>query len=121
MNSNHLIFVGFELTDRVIRLFEACFDRDRVYLEDPAYLETISVEDKRYVGKRIKDGAALDRIEDTARSVVSLLTRVNPEWREDADAALVIALAENIGGDSVVVEEANTDVSEAYDYSGLVD
>ena len=80
MEETHLIFVGFELTEKVKELFSDCSDRDRVYLEDPVYLETISLQETEYIGKRIKDGSAIDRIEDTARSVVSLLRRITPRW-----------------------------------------
>jgi hypothetical protein len=121
MNSHHLIFVGFELTDKVARLFEACSDRDRVYLEDPAYLETIVVEDKRYVGKRLKAGAALDRIEDTARSVVSLLNRVNSEWKEGADTALVMAVSDEGEVEGVTADGGVTSEAGDFDYSNLVD
>ena len=121
MNSQHLIFVGFELTSQVVRLFKGCADRDRVYLDDPAYLETITIENRRYVGKRIKDGAALDRIEDTARSVVSLLTRVNSEWDKGSDAALVMAVTEEGEDGGAIADDEETDESEGFDYSGLVD
>ncbi len=118
MNTDHLIFVGFELTEKVKTLFEACADRDRIYLEDPSFLEMVSIDDKRYVGKRVKDGTAIDRIEDTARSVVSLLTRVNAEWKSGAGEALVIAVEEGEEPEKTSEEE---DASARFDYLGLVD
>ena len=117
MSSDHFIFVGFERTEQVKGLLDACEERDRVYLDDPTYLENLSVDDRQFVGKRIKDGAALDRIEDTARSVVSLLARVNPKWTKRPDAALILAL-EDDGVEGA--EPANGD-DDGFDYAELVD
>ena len=95
MASEHLIFVGFELTETVSEMIEACADRDRAYLEDPAFLEIVFIDEKQYVGKRVKEGVAIDRIEDTARSVVSLLTRVNGDWSMGANQARILAVEED--------------------------
>ena len=115
MGAEQLIFVGFELTEKVSVLIDACADRDRVYLDDPTFLESVTIDGKPYLGKRVKDGIAIDRIEDTARSVVSLLTRVNDEWSSGADKALVLAVEE--GGPSA---ESQNELG-AFDYSELVD
>lgn len=117
MSSDHFIFVGFERTEPVNTLMEACAERDRVYMDDISYLECIRVDDRHFIGKRIKDGAALDRIEDTARSVVSLLSRVNPKWALLPDAALILALEDDGIEDTVVAESDD----EGFDYADLVD
>lgn len=120
MEETHLIFVGFELTDKVKKLFDDCTDRDRVYLEDPLYLETISLKETEYIGKRIKDGSAIDRIEDTARSVVSLLHRITPRWEMDPADAMVLAIQD--GGETADSTDADeTDGTDGYDYLSLVD
>jgi hypothetical protein len=117
MSSDHFIFVGFERTGQVDTLIDRCEERDKVYLSDPAYLEMIQVEGRPLIGKRIKDGAAVDRIEDTARSVVSLLTRVSSDWPFGPDAALVLAVEDN-GKDALLIDNEN---EENFDYSALVD
>ena len=114
MNSEQLIFVGFEVTRKVSDLIEACEDRDKVYLDDPTFLETVAIDGRQYLGKRVKDGVAIDRIEDTARSVVSLLMRVNREWSLNPSQALVLAVEE---GDSP--QESQGDLG-GFDYSELV-
>ncbi|MFO8071223.1 MAG: hypothetical protein R6V85_05035 [Polyangia bacterium] len=79
MSGAPIIFVGFELTERLEKQLGECRERDRAFVEDPAYIEKVVYEGRRFIGKRIDSGAAHDRIEDTARSVVSLLERANPE------------------------------------------
>jgi hypothetical protein len=116
MSSDQFIFVGFERTGQVDTLLSACEERDLIYLADPMYLESIHVNGKRYVGKRIKDSAAIDRIEDTARSVVSLLGRVNAKWSLKPDSALVMAVED----DGVPPSDEDSD-EEGFDYSDLVD
>ena len=117
MSSDHFIFVGFERTGQVDTLLDACEERDRVYLDDPTYLECVAVDGRRFWGKRVKDGAAIDRIEDTARSVVSLLSRVNTRWTLGPNAALVLAV-EDRGDEASAVDTSEED---AFDYAELVD
>ena len=115
MGSEHQIFVGFELTEAVTSLMDECADRDKAYLEDPTFLETVTIDNRRFVGKRVKEGIAIDRVEDTARSVVSLLTRVNDKWSQSAAKALVMAVVDDD------TETENQAGSGGFDYSGLVD
>ena len=120
MDSEHAIFVGFSLTDQIDALLEQCAERDRIYLEDPTYLEKIVIDGKTYVGKKIKNGAALDRIEDTARSVVSLLMRVNQQLKAPAERATVIAIGAGTENGEFVASDGSDDPN-GFDYTGLVD
>jgi len=78
MAAEQLIFVGFEVTDEISAALEDCREADRVFFEDPTYLEIAEIDDRRLIGKRLGTGIAADRLEDTARSVVSLLSRISP-------------------------------------------
>ena len=121
MNATPVIFVGFELTEQVDKHLHDCAQQDKIYLEDPTYLETVTVDGRKFIGKRAKDGIAVDRLEDVARSVVSLLSRVSNSWRQKASEALIIAaeeagpLPENTGDNGGVSSADN------FDYSNLVD
>ena len=117
METNKLIFVGFELTQEMRDQFANCQSRDRAYLEDSAYLETVEIDGTSYVGKRADSSIAIDRIEDIARSVVSLLHRVCKEWSFGPEQALVIGAEEE---DSVPISEDKSGPG-GFDYSGLVD
>jgi hypothetical protein len=94
MPAEQFIFVGFEVTDGIAAGFEACEERDKVFLSDPTYLEVVEIDDRRYVGKRIASGAARDRLEDTARSVVSLLSRIDDSFSLNPTDATLIAAEE---------------------------
>ena len=94
MPADQLIFVGFEVTDELEAEFESCEGRDRVYLDDPAHLEITSIDGRKYVGKRISSGAAQDRLEDVARSVVSLIARVCGGVSLKPSQAVLIAIEE---------------------------
>jgi hypothetical protein len=63
-------------------------------MENPTYLETLAVDGRRYVGKRIEVGAPADRLEDTVRSVISLLARLIPDFAADPADARLIAVEE---------------------------
>jgi len=96
MPSAQFIFVGFELDASLTDRIAACGESDRVFMENPTYLETLSVGDRRYVGKRIEVGAPRDRLEDTVRSVISLLTRLVPGFSVDPGDARLIAVEEQL-------------------------
>ena len=117
MSSDHFIFVGFERSGPLNTLIDGCEERDRIYLEDPMYLDNLLIDGRRFVGKRIKDGAAVDRIEDTARSVVSLLLRVSAKCSLTPDAALVLAV-EDDGRTPSIPTNGEED---AFDYADLVE
>ncbi len=90
MTDAPIIFVGFELTERLENKLDECRQRNRAFIDDPTYIETIAYEGRRFIGKRIDSGAAHDRIEDTARSVVSLIGRANPEIELSASQARLL-------------------------------
>jgi hypothetical protein len=121
MNSTPLIFVGFELTEQVDKHLSDCAKQDKIYLEDPTYLETVTVDGRQFIGKRAKDGIAVDRLEDVARSVVSLLSRVSKSWRQTAGDALIIAAEENASSPENVNDSGGLSSGEDFDYSDLVD
>ena len=91
MAAEQIIFVGFEVTDEIAAAMEECREADRVFFEDPTYLEIAEIEDRKLIGKRLGTGIAGDRLEDTARSVVSLLSRISPGIEIRPDRAELIA------------------------------
>jgi hypothetical protein len=94
MPAEQFIFVGFELDAALVERIGACGESDRVFMENPTYLETLDVGDHRYVGKRIEVGVPNDRLDDTVRSVISLLTRIIPGFTIDAGDARIVAVEE---------------------------
>jgi len=121
MNLNTIIFVGFELTEEVVERLKECSEQDRVYLEDPGHLETLEIDGRRYIGKRAKDDMSLDRLEDIARSVVSLIFRVSRGWSKSAADALVIAAEEERAQPADLLTNGDPNSKDEYDYSELVD
>ena len=124
MNADQFIFVGFELTDETRDQFVGRDSRDRIYLEDTAYLETLEIGGRSFIGKRTNDAIALDRIEDTARNVVSLLNRVCTNWSKKPGDVLVIAVDDDGAGTIGVSSEdeaEDTRGNDDFDYGELVD
>lgn len=91
MAAEQFIFVGFEMSDEIAVAMDQCRETDRVFFEDPTYLEIAAVDGRRLIGKRLKSGAPGDRLEDTARSVVSLLSRIKPGLQLAPDRAELLA------------------------------
>lgn len=108
------------MTEEVRVGIVGCAKHDHVYLEDPNYLETVLIDGRQYIGKRAKNGIAVDRLEDMARSVVSLLSRVSTDWNKKPVDALIIA-AQDGDDDSDEVVEGDDEPRDGFDYSELVD
>jgi hypothetical protein len=116
MTTNPAIFIGVELTADVEGVLGDCREQDRIYIEDPAYLERMSIDGKNFIGKRLASGASPDRLEDTARNVVSLLTRVGQKrFVSSADVLLLpVTPVESVDQD---VDQQNDN---GFDYSNLL-
>jgi len=110
MTENRFIFVGFYLDEDLRTNLENCKERNRVFLEDPIYLEKVRVGDDIYIGKRMKDSTALDRVEDTSKSVVSILSRLHSGWELKYSSATVLALEEKADVASGLPVIKNVDV-----------
>ncbi len=94
MPSEQTIFVGVTLDDRFRAFMDTCKESDRVFFENPTYLEIIDLEDGEYIGKRLGNSVAPDRLEDTARSVVSILNRICRDERFKPSLIEILAIEE---------------------------
>ncbi|HUT76564.1 MAG TPA: hypothetical protein VM285_02700 [Polyangia bacterium] len=86
-----LIFVGFEVDGLIAQALAECREADRLFIEDPTYLEQAQVDGRRYIGKRLGDNAGLDRIDDAARNVASLLGRISPALHLEVGRVRLVA------------------------------
>jgi len=96
MPSEQFIFIGFPLEAALAERFAACGEGSRAFLTDPLYLEVLKLGDRDYVGKRVEVGLAGDRLEDTVRSVVSLIARLAPGFEIEPGDARLLALEEKV-------------------------
>ena len=98
-----------------------------MYLDDPVHLQRVAIDGRSLIGKKVENGIASDRIEDTARSVVSLLTRIDSEWSLLPKQALIVPLsgaasAVLLGAASAVVAPApdGDSADENFEYAALI-
>lgn len=122
MPNDQLIFVGYEVTENLRAGFAAVAQKDRVYLEDPAFLETVDVGGRSYIGKRAESNAPADRLQDVARNVVSLVSRAMPTAQLKVSDALVLAIEAQ--GETVPDPEESedpVDVPVPFEYANLID
>jgi hypothetical protein len=91
MDKAAVIFVGFEIDEVIEQALADCREADRVFLENPSYLDRASADGRRYIGKSLGVSAGLDRIDDAARNVASLLGRISPSIRLNTSAVRLVA------------------------------
>lgn len=102
MAAEPFIFVGFELEEKIQACLDSCKDSDKLYFQDPKYLEVVELDSGRYIGKKIGMGVAQDRLEDAARSVVSLLARICVDLQLDSSGVSLVAYEEAPTVDQVI-------------------
>jgi len=89
---SRFLFVGCPIDAHLAEALDCCRERDRVFLQDPAYLESLTVDGAAWIGRRCVPGAAVDAIEDVARNVASLLRRLAPDAALQPADLLIVAL-----------------------------
>lgn len=94
MPAKHCIFVGFKIDESLQSKLDQCQDSDRVFFEDPTYLEIVNIDGSEYIGKSIEKDSKRDRIQDTSRSVVSLLSRIASGWENSYSQTSIIGYLE---------------------------
>jgi len=99
MPAEQTIFVGVTLDGEVRASMDSCKESDRVFFEDPTYLEIVDLEDGEYIGKRLGNSVAPDRLEDTARSVVSILNRICGDDKFNPTLIDILAIEEKPDAD----------------------
>jgi hypothetical protein len=122
MPAEQFIFVGYEVTEVMRAEFAAAPAKHRVYLDNPAFLETAEIEGAVYVGKKAEASAAIDHIEDVARNVVSLLGRLAPSAGVKAADALVLGVeAQGLSTPPTSGDDGQGSQDPDFEYADLVD
>lgn len=98
-------FLGF-VVDNSLRLqLDDCDDSDKGFLDGPGYLERLTIDGTPYVGRRLEGEAlSLSNVEDSARNVASLISRVAPQWNGSAMKATITALEEDTTHQDVIID-----------------
>jgi len=102
MPADQFIFVGFPVDGTLEECLSVCAERDRVFRDDPTYLERVEVDGTSYIGKRADSGIQHDRLEDTARSVTSLLGRICGGTSLDPSEIRLIAIERTAAADEMI-------------------
>jgi hypothetical protein len=99
MPSEQTIFVGVTMDDGILASMNNCKESERVFFEDPTYLEIIDLENGGYIGKRLGNSVSPGRLEDTARSVASILNRICGDNRFNTTLIEILAIEEEPNAD----------------------
>lgn len=104
MATTKFFFLGFRVDSDLESRLANCSKSDKLFLEEPHYLERITLEADQYMGRRIdSEGIPVSGIEDSAKNVVSLMRRVAPGWNGSVSQAVLVALEEEISGVDMMI------------------
>ncbi|MCU0664459.1 MAG: hypothetical protein MUC50_19285 [Myxococcota bacterium] len=121
MPIDQLIFVGYEINEAMRAQFDAVPPKHRAYLEDPSFLETVVIGETRYIGKRAEASCPLDRLEDAARNVVSLLNRLAPGMGYKVADTLILAVEAPAPTGGEAADDVQNSDGPGFEYADLVD
>lgn len=92
VDSSRKLFAGVRIDGRMREQLDKCPARDRVYFESPdnRHLTVLRGNEETYIGKIIDSGAPLSTMDDVRRNVWSILQRVCPGRRDEAEVKLYV-------------------------------
>lgn len=103
MPATKFFFLGFPIDDRLEEGLAQCKPSDKTFLENPKYLEQLSIEGERYVGRRMEDVISAVEVDDAARNVRSLISRLVSGWTTPLSAASLLAVEEDQAGQDTCI------------------
>ncbi|MBN2803041.1 MAG: hypothetical protein JXR91_08100 [Deltaproteobacteria bacterium] len=103
MSYSRFFFLGIELNSDLRTHLDNCAPSNKLFIENPEYLEQISIEDSQYIGRRLNEFVSISEIEDCSKNVRSLLLRIAPGFKISTDNIIIKSVQEEIS--NVPVEQ----------------
>ncbi len=79
----HYIIIGVKLNDRLQEQLDKCLPAHYSYFKEdnPEFLQTVTVNGERILGKRLKPGTPVGMLNDYVANIRSILQKICPEYR----------------------------------------
>ena len=74
-------FLGFKITLKLQEGLDKCNPYDTFYFKDnnPEFLQIITIESEKYIGKFIEQGIEYNKIDDICRNIISIIHKLCPD------------------------------------------
>jgi hypothetical protein len=96
MSHSRFFFLGIELNSDLRTHLDNCAPSNKLFIENPEYLEQITIEDSQYIGRRLNEFVSVSEIEDCSKNVRSLLLRIAPGIEITTDNVIIKSVQEEI-------------------------
>lgn len=79
----HYLVIGVKLNEQLQEQLDKCIPAHHFYFKDnnPDFLQILTINGERIMGKRIKPGVPVRTIEDYVANIQSILHKICPEYR----------------------------------------
>src|SRR5210317_52064 len=86
-------FLGLKINSKLHEGLDKSNPCDKFYFQEnnPEFLQIVSVDTQKYVGKFIEQGSELKRIEDICLNIISIIHKLCPDMTISADSIRVLA------------------------------
>jgi len=75
-------FIGIKITDRLQQQLDDCHSINERYFDgsEPQSLQIVTIDGEQILGRTVKQGAAIDSLEDVGQNIRSILLKICPKY-----------------------------------------
>ena len=86
-------FLGLKINSKLYEGLDKSNPCDKYYFQEnnPEFLQIVSVDEHKYIGKFIEQGSELKRIEDICLNITSIIHKLCPDITISTDSIRVLA------------------------------
>jgi hypothetical protein len=87
-------FLGFKITSKLQEGLDKSSPNNKFYFKDnnPDFLQIITIESDKYIGKVVEQGMEYKKIEDVCRNIISIINKLCPDIPFSIDAIKLHAI-----------------------------
>ena len=74
-------FFGFKITSKIQEGLDKSSPNNKFYFKDnnPDFLQIITIESDKYIGKIVEQGMDYKKIDDVCRNIISIINKLCPD------------------------------------------
>ena len=86
-------FLGLKITPKFQEALDKCTPYNKFYYKDnnPEFLQVVSVDVDKYIGRTIDQGVEYKKIEDICRNIISIIHKLCPDIPVSIDSIKILA------------------------------
>lgn len=87
-------FLGLKITPKFQEGLDKCNSYNKFYFQanDPEFLQIITIDSNKYIGKVVEQGIEYKKVEDICRNIISIIHKLCPDISNSTDSIKLLAV-----------------------------